>query len=58
MTPYQLEQLEILRRIAERGKGYCERCIARFDDDPNYSHLLDLFIYMADEVKRMKDSAR
>ena len=58
MTPYQQEQIEILRRIAERGKGYCERCLSRWGDDPNYSSLLDLFCHMLDELKRLKESTK
>ena len=57
MTPYQQEQLEVLRRIAERGKGLCERCIARWDDDLNYRSMLDLFVRMLDELERLKCSA-
>lgn len=57
MTPYQLEQLEILRRTAERGKAYCENRITRFGDDPNYSSLLDLFVHVLDELKRLRESA-
>lgn len=58
MTPFQQEQVEVLRRIAERGKSVAERCIARWDDyDPNYSTMLDCFVHLLDEIKRLKESA-
>ena len=52
--PYQQEQIEILRRIAERGKGLAERCIERWDDDKNYHTFVDLFQHLLDEIARLK----
>lgn len=45
-----IEQLEILRRIAERGKALAEKQ-AGFYGNPK---LLDLFIHMLDEIERTK----
>ena len=45
MTPYQLEELENIRRSAERGKAYNER-----SNDPD----LDVFVHILDLVERIK----
>ena len=50
MTPYQLEQCQILRRIAERGRELAlngERAGNRY---------IDLFQHMLDEVERLTQS--
>jgi hypothetical protein len=54
MTPYQLEQLEVLRRIAERGKRAVEH---RMKEHPDEGRYLDLFVHMLDEIERTKCSA-
>ena len=50
-----LEQLEILRRIAERGKAQAEDLEHR---DGNYwwvhAEYIDLFVHMLDEIERTK----
>lgn len=51
MTPYQLEQIEILRRIAKRGKKEAERYA-------NGGHIVDVFVHLLDEIKRLKDSTQ
>jgi hypothetical protein len=45
MTPYQLEELDNIRRAAERGKAYNER-----SNDPD----LDVFVHILDLVQRIK----
>lgn len=58
MTPYQSEQIEVIRRIAERGKGLVER---RLEEFPQYAthheDYLDLFVHLLDEIKRLKEPA-
>jgi hypothetical protein len=44
------EQLEVLRRIAERGKAHTEPAGADWGDSTS----LDLFIHMLDEIERTK----
>lgn len=49
------EQLEILRRIAERGKKLAEssyRAIDRLDLDSDF---IDIFVHILDEIKRTKN---
>lgn len=57
MTPYQLEQCEILRRIAERGKKEAERRIIHDFQTMKDRGYLDLFVHLLDEIKRLKESA-
>lgn len=49
MTPYQLEQCEVLRRIAERGKAMALSSALEH-------RYLDIFQHMLDEVQRLKES--
>lgn len=54
MNPELQERLEILRRIAERGKKLSEKAIE--EDSSIWEQLghLDLWIHMLDEIKRIK----
>lgn len=46
MSPYLEEQLEILRRIAQRGKLFAER--------KGNEEFIDLFVHLLDEIERTK----
>ena len=48
MNPHQQELVEVLRRIAERGKALAE---ARGE-----VAYLDVFVHLLDELKRLKES--
>lgn len=49
MTAYQLEMVEVLRRIAERGKGFAE--------EKGNEMFVDLFVHLLDEIGRLKKAA-
>lgn len=54
MTPYQKEQCEIIRRIAERGRALAlNETIGRSVKEPQY---VDLFQHITDEIQRLKES--
>lgn len=50
VSPYVYEQLEILRRIAERGLSLAQR-----GDNDGFRYV-DLFQHLLDEIKRTKES--
>lgn len=53
MTPYQKEQVEIIRRIAERGRKLA--LLGRPDRVVVISDFVDLFQHILDELKRLKN---
>ncbi len=46
MSSYQQELVEVLRRIAERGK--------RFAEEKGNEMFVDLFVHLLDEIERLK----
>ena len=52
--PYLAEQLEVLRRIAERGKKLAE--MRRFADDRDAT-FVDIFVHLLDEIERTRTNA-
>jgi hypothetical protein len=50
MSPYIAEQLEILRRIAERGLRLAQ------DNTAHDARYIDLFQHMLDEIQRTKSA--
>jgi hypothetical protein len=48
VTPYVAEQIEILRRIAQRG--------LRAAQDHNDTRYIDLFQHLLDEIQRTKEA--
>lgn len=55
MTPYVEEQLEVLRRIAERGKAFAETNEQYAYGDYTHDKYIDLFVHLLDELKRLKN---
>ena len=47
MTPFQSEQVEILRRIAERGLKLAQQ------GDPGDYKFIDVFQHLLDEIERL-----
>lgn len=54
MTPYQRELIEVLRRIAERGRAHA----VEHDDmsDECSYNFTDLFQHILDELERLRSS--
>lgn len=55
--PYNVSTLEIIKRIAERGKAFAERAQEYSEDDNaihNNSRYIDLFQHILDELQRIK----
>lgn len=55
MTPCQNEELENIRRTAERGKALVERKGMHVQRPPSSAEYLDLFIHIMDTVERIKN---
>ncbi len=53
MTPYQQDMLDVLRRIAERGKKHAEKHLG---EDAYSDHMIDLWVHLLDELSRLKAS--
>lgn len=51
MSPYMSEQLEILRRISERGLKLA------LESDAHDLRFVDLFQHLIDEIKRTREAA-
>jgi len=51
--PYLYEQLDILRRIAERGKSLAESTDYTYEP----TEFIDLFVHLLDEIERTKINA-
>jgi hypothetical protein len=49
VTSYQQELVEVLRRIAERGK--------RFAEGKGNEVFVDLFVHLMDEIDRLKKAS-
>jgi hypothetical protein len=56
VTPFQQDQVEILRRIAERGRRRAQ--VQWLDVGYGaFSEQVDLWQHLLDEIKRLKESA-
>jgi hypothetical protein len=54
--PFIWEQLEVLRRIAERGR---KKALDKNDDwATNHEYAVDLFQHILDELERLKGALR
>jgi len=56
MTPYKQEELENLRRIAERGKKEAED--GREMTSGTSSMFLDIFTHMLDTIQRIQNETK
>jgi hypothetical protein len=54
--PYITEQLDILRRIAERGKSLCEGNLYVSSEEDVQKMFVDIFVHLLDEIERTENA--